>query len=224
VIPVPGKLALLCRGTVASPVELGGKENDAGECSMVPLYILAAAVSLLILNLLRAEIRKNELSRKTWTELLAELEPVKAEGITLAALEAFAIDDSQPGIDAGELWTMIGGREGLNRMRANAGLLIAVAAHAEGWNFQGSAVTADRMRHDGLAVRNAAMKIKVNHFCGYGKRTAFHVQEAAAAYYTMTERLLTLYETSPSRRYEQLALAVWPYQKHLFVATGPSLR
>jgi len=149
----------------------------------------------------------------------------KAEGITLAALEVFTIDDLQPGIDARELWTMIGGWEGLNRMSANASLLIAVAAHAEGWNFQGSAVTADRMRHDGLAVRDAAMKIKIHHVCGYcRKRTAFHVQEAAAAYYTMTERLLTLYETSPSRRYEQLALAVWPYQKHLFVATGPSLR
>jgi len=172
---------------------------------MVPLYILASVVSLLILNLLQAEIRKNELSRKTWTELLAEFEPVKAEGITLAALEVFTIDDLQPGIDARELWTMIGGWEG--------------------WNFQGSAVTADRMRHDGLAVRDAAMKIKIHHVCGYcRKRTAFHVQEAAAAYYTMTERLLTLYETSPSRRYEQLALAVWPYQKHLFVATGPSLR
>jgi len=192
---------------------------------MVPLCILAAFVSLLILNLLRTEIRKNELSRKTWTELLAELEPVKTEGITLAALEAFAIDDSQPGIDARELWMMIGGWEGLNRMRANASLLIAVAAHAEGWNFQGSAVTADRMRHDGLAVRDAAMKIKVDHVCGYSrKRAAFHVQEAAAAYYAMTERLLRLYETSPSRRYEQLALAVWPYQKHLFVATGPPLR
>jgi len=43
---------------------------------MVPLYILASVVSLLILNLLQAEIRKNELSRKTWTELLAEFEPV----------------------------------------------------------------------------------------------------------------------------------------------------
>lgn len=74
---------------------------------------------------------------------------------------------------------MIGGWEGLNRMRANASLLIAVAAPAEGWNFQGNAITADRMRHDGLAVRDAAMKIKVDHVCGYGrKRTAFHVQEA----------------------------------------------
>jgi len=194
---------------------------------MISVYVLVAVVLLLILNLFRAEIRKVDLSQKTWAELIEELKPVMTEGITLAALECANMGESEPRIDPGELWTMVGGWEGLNRMHANAGLLIAVAAHAQDWNLQESEQTADRMRQDGLAVRRAAMKIKLKHACGYGereRRVAFHVQEFAAAYYRMTERLLALYETSPSRRYEQLALAVWPYKTHLMVAIGPSLR
>lgn len=183
---------------------------------MISMYVLVAAVLLLILNLFRAEIRKADLSKKTWTELIKELKPVMTEGITLAALECANMGESKPRIDPGELWTMVGGWEGLNRMHANAGLLIAVAAHAQGWNLQESVKTADQMRQDGLAVRRAAMKITLKHACGYGeRRAAFHVQEFAAAYYRMTERLLALYETSPSRCYEQLTLAVWPYSKHV---------
>lgn len=187
---------------------------------MISMYVLVAAVLLLILNLTCAEIKKATLSRKTWQELIAELGPVMTEGITLAALECADIRESEPMIDPRDLWTMVGGWEGLKQMHTNAGLLIAVAAHAQDWSPQQSIRATDRMRQDGLAVRRAAVSIKLKHVCGFGaRRQAVHVQEFAAAYYRMTECVLNLYETSPSRRYEQLSLAVWPYSNTSNVAT-----
>lgn len=181
---------------------------------MISVYILAAAVSLLLLALCRAEIKKLRLATKTWEELVRELKPIRTEGITLAALECSDAGEWQPGIDPDELWTMIGGWDGLKQMQTNAELLVALASQAKTWNLGGSTLVAERMQSEAMAMRRTAMRLRIGRTCGYGrKRAAVYVRETARAYYRMSERLLTLYETSPSRRYGQLTAAVWPYAK-----------
>lgn len=181
---------------------------------MLSVYVLATFVSLLLLALCRAEIKKIQLARKTWEQLLKELRPVRAEGISLVALECSDVGEWQPGIDPDELWTMIGEWEGLKQMQANAKVLIALASQAKAWNPGGSTVVAERMQSEAFAMGRTAVRLRVRQTCGYGrKRAAISVQETACAYYWMLECLLTLYEASPSRRYGQLAAAVWTYAK-----------
>ncbi len=181
---------------------------------VISVYILAAVVSLLLLALCRAEIKKVQLATKTWEELVRELKPIRTEGITLAALECSDVGGRQPGIDPDELWTMIGGWDGLKQMQANAELLVALACQAKAWNLGGSTLVAERIKSEAIDMRRTAMRLKIGRTCGYGReRAAVHVQETACTYYRMSERLLTLYETSPSRRYGQLTAAVWPYAK-----------
>jgi len=130
----------------------------------------------------------------SWEDLVAMLEPVSIDGIVKIALDYLQPVRGQLAIETNEMWSLIGGVEGLRRMQANAEVLIALAGLAQQWNFQGSAIVGERMRRDGLALRRASRKVSV--------------QEAASAYYVMRGRLLTLYQTSYAGRYPPLAVAL----------------
>ncbi len=179
---------------------------------MISVYVLAAVVSVLLLALCRAESKKVQLARKTWEELLEDLKPVRTEGITLAALECSDVGESHPRIDPDELWTMMGKWNGVKQMQANAELLLALAGRARAWNHVGSTLVAEQMRWDAIAMRRATLRLRLGQICG-SRRVSVSVRETACAYYRMSERLLTLYEASPSRRYGQLMSVVWPYSR-----------
>jgi hypothetical protein len=66
------------------------------------------------------------------------------------------------------------------------------------------------MRRDALRLRRAVLRVEVG-FLPFALlrqfyiRTPFHIQEAAAAYYLMRQRLLALYASSHSGRLPALA-------------------
>ena len=178
---------------------------------MISMYVLAVAACFLILALFRAELSKAGLARKTWNELIDELRPVNTDGITLAALECSDVGGFRSGFEREEAWTMIGGWEGLNRMQANAQLLIALAGLASAWNSGSSLAAVEQMRSDARSIHRVVRRIKFGRFLGQGTRLSPDAVGPACAYYRMSECLLALYERSPSRRYEQLTAAVWPH-------------
>ncbi len=170
------------------------------------LALFGSVVVLLIVALFRTHLTGSRLSRLSWEELVAKLTPVETEGITTVALEYLHPSKGQLGMEPNVIWEKIGGSEGLARMRANADVLIALAAYAQCWNFHEGVVVAERMRHDGLALRRAARRITFGLVLGYGRvRGPFYVHEVASSYYLMRQRLLALYETSHVGRYPQLA-------------------
>lgn len=154
-------------------------------------------------------VAASRISGLQWQELLGKLEPLPIEGITTVAMDFLQPERGQIGIDTDELWKLIGGSDGLRKMRANAEILIALAALAQQWNFDESIIVAERMRRDGLALRRACIRIDVCLFSGIGKtRGPFSIQEAASAYYLMRRRLLMLYETSHVGRLSVIASVV----------------
>ncbi len=170
-------------------------------------YTLILVASLLVLALFREELRKFQFARKTWGELLSEVSTVNIEGITLAALEC----NSHVAFDPDDVWTMIGGWNGLKQMQANAHLLIALASHATQWNSEACAEIAEQMRSDAREIHNAVRRIRWQRL--FGKGTSLFSSDTlgtVCAYYRMSECLITLFERSPSRRYGQLTAAVWP--------------
>ena len=176
---------------------------------MILSILLAVVFGVLLLGLFRTQISAARLASLNWEDLIARLEPVEIKGIAAMAIEHLYPGPSQIGAEANSMWEMIGGAKGLARMRANADVLIVLAAHAQEWSPAEGFVVAERMRQDGLALRRAVVGIGLGMTCGYGKeRAASYIREAACAYYLMRLRLLTLYEVSHAGRYPSLAAAL----------------
>jgi hypothetical protein len=173
---------------------------------MILLTLLIAVLLFLVLGLFRTHSTANKLAGLSWEELIAKLEPVETEAITTVAVEYLNPGKSQAWLGPDEMWNMIGRADGLARMRANADVLIAIAAHAQRWNPAEGVIVAEQMRQDGLALRRAVVGIGLGMTCGYGKvRVPNYVREAAGTYYLMRQRLLALHEASQPWRYASLA-------------------
>ena len=173
------------------------------------LILFGLAIGLCGFAFMRTRAKASRLARLSWDDLLAELEPVSIAGISTVALDYLKPSKGQLQIETAELWTLIGGEDGLRRMYANAQILIALAGYAARWNATESVVVAERMRRDGVTLRRATLRLSMGLLDGRGDVLGpFNVQEAASAYYLMRERLLALYETSHVGRYPSLAAAL----------------
>lgn len=176
---------------------------------MTPLPLLMAIVLVSALALVRSQITARKVSTRSWEDLLKQLQPVPSDGIASVAREYLNPVKGQIATEPPQLWEQIGGAAGVARMSANAEVLIALASYAQRWNDVESRIVAERMRRDGVALRRAARGLNIAVYLGVGReRAAFHIHEAASAYYLMRQRLLALYETSHAARLPRLAAAV----------------
>ena len=166
-------------------------------------------VVFLVVVVARSHVKNNRLSKLGWNELLMRVQPVSIDGISAVALDYLHPVMGQLQVGPGDLWLMIGGDEGVRRMYDNAQIMIALAGYAQRWNPLESAVVAERMRRDAVALRRATLRLALG---ALGRRSKllsrFDLHEAAAAYYLMRQRLLALYETSHAARYPLLLAAV----------------
>ncbi len=152
-------------------------------------------------------------SRREWHELVAALQPVDSAGISAVALDYLTPRRGQIEIETGKMWDLVGGYEGLKKMRENAEIILDLAAYAQRWNFEEAAIVTERVRRDAVLLRRAVSRVELGLIpARLLRRFRFtlplHVQEAASAYYLMRERLLALYETSHAGLYPALAAAL----------------
>ena len=171
---------------------------------------LTAGVLLFTLAILFAISRRqtSRLVNLDWHELVARLEPLPVDAIGQVAAEYLKPVKGQIGLDPNVVWNSIGGEEGLRRMRANAEVLIALAAYAQRWNFHESVIVAERMRHDGVALRRALFYLALSSKLARGRVYGpFYVHQAVSSYQLMRQRLLALYESSHAGRMPELLTA-----------------
>jgi hypothetical protein len=97
-------------------------------------------------------------------------------------------------------------------MRRNAGILIALAAYAQRWNFTESVIVKERMRQDALHLQRATLQMilrtvfRTSRDAGVPPgRCVFYLHDSVGAYHLMTKRLLVLYRTSHAGLYLRLA-------------------
>lgn len=164
--------------------------------------------------------KKKRLSSTSWTDLVAKLEEVPMKGISRVALTYLKPKDGQRVIQADEMWLLVGGEVGLKRMKANAEILLQLAAFAEQWDQEESIVVGQQMRREALALRRAVRKILVGQWfeSGSTKSTIF-VQEAASSYFFIRQRILALYQTGHVGRYGRLSIALGD----MMAAYGPAI-
>ena len=146
-------------------------------------------------------------------DLLAELAPVDLTGLHCVAKDYLHPQRDQISMEPEVIWNLLGGDLGLRRMRANANLLLALAAHAAHWNEEEGTIVTERMRRDALRLRSAVRQIQLGMLSQlvtghHWISVPFQLQEAASAYYLMRQRLLALYETSHIALLPQIAQAV----------------
>jgi hypothetical protein len=180
---------------------------------MLPYLAIGALLIGFIVIAVYSQRSAIKLSAQGWDELVERLEHVDVNGVRAVAQDYLDPRENQIRLQPEELWNLIGGADGLRRMRTNADLMLALAAHARDWNFEEAIIVGERMRRDSLRLRKAVSRIELGllrHFIlrRFSVYAPFHLQEAAGAYYLMRQRLLTLCSTSHSGRYVALAAAL----------------
>lgn len=173
-----------------------------------------AAVGLFVLAIVAAlaysHAKAYRLRSVDWQQLVTSLKDVPS-----AELTTIALDHLQPGnarsssLDPADAWDLIGGLQGLRRLRHNAELLIELAAYVRRWNYDHAIIVSERIRHDSILLKRALFRIQCSMYLQRGRnRIPFYVCEAASSYYLMTQRILKLYEAHQYVLYPQLAEAL----------------
>jgi len=177
---------------------------------VLAFILLGAVVGLLLGAAIRSQYVATRVDRRSWEELVAALQPVAFDQVSSVALDYLDPREGQITLEPRDLWVMLGGKEGLRRMRENARLMLLLAAYAQRWNFEEAVIVTERMRRDALYLQRAVRRVELSlRFHTVLRRSAtlipFHLHEAASAYYLMRQRLLALYHTSHSGLYPKLA-------------------
>jgi hypothetical protein len=159
----------------------------------------------LTLGIVIVYLNARRLSGDNWEGLVARIQPVPFEDLEKVALDHLQPQGSQLLIEPEELWKLVGGFDGLKRMRQNADLIIQLAAHVRRWNFDESVVVAERIRQDTVMLKRALFKIQIQMLFSMRKlHVPFYVHQAASSYYLMTRRVLALYQTNQFVLYPRL--------------------
>jgi hypothetical protein len=151
--------------------------------------------------------------QRNLSELIGGLQTLDAEAVGVVAKDYLHPYGVQITMEPAEMWKLVGGLDGLRKMRENAGLMLELAAYAQQWNFEEGVIVTERMRQDARSLRWAVWLVELgvvpNHFDRYFRvRIPFRVHEAATAYHLMRERLLALYESNDIGAYSALAAAL----------------
>jgi hypothetical protein len=145
--------------------------------------------------------RSHRTPETTWEQLLARLAVVDSERIQQIAFDV--IDASgQPRTDDGakelkpeEIWRLVGGMRGLEILERNSLVLIDIAFHLQRW-YPEALIAAEELRLKAREIEWHVGRLRAaartNELEGGSANDA---QNTAAAYYLMTRRLRSLYET-----------------------------
>ncbi|HEY1810048.1 MAG TPA: hypothetical protein VGG42_15900 [Acidobacteriaceae bacterium] len=177
---------------------------------MVVYLLLGAVVGGLLVAAIRSQMSAVKVDRRSWTDLVAAIQRIEFERIKSVARDYLDPQEGQIALEPTDMWLMLGGRDGLRRMKQNARLMLLLAAHAQQWNFDEGVIVTERIRRDALrlqtSIRQVEMALMMHRLM---RRSAtlipFHLHEAASSYYLMRQRLLALYQTSHAGLYPRLA-------------------
>jgi hypothetical protein len=173
--------------------------------------ILSSAFGVAAAYFLFKTLRKR--ATENWIDLVGKIQQVDFENVTMIAQDYLNPQRGQIAMEPCEVWELIGGSEGIRKMRENVDVLLALAAYAQRWNFDESVIVYHRMRSDAAMLRRAAFRLRlgmtqVRILRSFQLRVPFRLYETVAAYYLMRQRLLSLYETSHAGLYPTLAASL----------------
>jgi len=182
--------------------------------SRLDLFVAISAL-LLIALVVTAGVywkKSRRAADSTWESLLERLNDVNRGNVARVALDLIDEDgvnsDAGPELDSTEIWKLLGGLEGMERLEANCDVLIDLAFYVQR-EYPEALVIAEDLRLKAREIQWHVSRLK-----GAAERgnleTSFadYAQRAAATYYLMTRHLLALYEAGNLPGYSQLQAAL----------------
>jgi hypothetical protein len=180
------------------------------------IFVIVAIGAFLALAfaLLRALTRERNSAKDSWDDLLGRILAVDRMSLKEVAFDlvdrdgAPRQDESRADLSSDQVWSLLGGIQGLEKIERNCSVLIDIAAYLQRWHPE-SVVVAHNLRLSAreiewhverLRAASKAGKLEPN-FLMYG-------QQAAVVYYRMTQELLNLYSHANPTMYAQLAKAL----------------
>lgn len=178
---------------------------------MIHLFVLAGGALACVGSILlaRAGRFQTQSRSKDWSELVAELQAINYHDLETVATNYLQPQKNQIALETNQMWHMLGGVEHFSSLRSNTQIMIALAVHVQQWNFEEAAIVAETMRRDAVRLTKALNKVETALLFTRSKMMVpFYLHEAAAAYFLMRQRLLTLCERSHAGLYFQLEAAL----------------
>jgi hypothetical protein len=167
---------------------------------LVSLISTSVVLSALIVIAVMYVRRLRKSHDTTWEGLMQQLVPVDRRAIETVALDvvepsgALKSDDHQRELGRQDIWRLLGGMEGINRIESNSRVLIEIALYLQHWHPE-TADMAEELRLEAhklewhisrlrAAEKNQCLEL---HFHSYG-------QSAAVSYYRMLKQIIALYQ------------------------------
>jgi hypothetical protein len=162
----------------------------------IAAVVITTVLSVFVITI-QSHLRMYRMRSATWEDLLAKIQEVPRQGLEIVALDNLHPKVNQLQLEPPDMWQLLGGINGLQRMNENAKVLIALAAYVQRWNYVEAVIVAERMRRDAVHLKRAVLHIRLEMLL-HSKwlRVPFYVHEAATSYYLMTQRLFALYESN----------------------------
>ena len=158
--------------------------------------------------------RARRLSRSRWEDLMAKLVWTDRHNIALVAMEMVdergePRDDEAPeSLEPEQLWTMLGGLDGLQVLESNSEVLIELAFYLQQW-YPEALVISERLRRDARELHWHVSRLKGAATTGNLQVSfPFYARRAVLTYYLMTRRLLHLYEAGNASMFFELQRAL----------------
>ncbi len=176
---------------------------------MMALLTLSLLLVALVGVQARFVLRRRAQQNTSWTTLLARLEPLNFADLEIIAKAYLEPHGNQLELQPQAMWRLLGGTDGLPRLRRNAEVMLDLAIFVQRWNFEDATVVAEIMRRDAARLQKAIGQIEMAMLLRrHSLQIPFYIHEASAAYYLMRQRLLALYETSHVGLLPQLVQAL----------------
>jgi hypothetical protein len=179
-------------------------------------FVFGVLVLILVLTsvawhfLLRAR-RSTQLNWESIVQRLVWVDPKIVAKIALDLVhEPGQADEAsgREGLEPARIWEMIGGLEGLQKLKTNSQILIDLATHLQRW-YPDALVVAEELRLD---ARELEWHIgRLEGAAGTGNLEIsfpFYARCAIATYYRMTRQLLALYQGKNSPYFAELQKAI----------------
>jgi hypothetical protein len=160
---------------------------------------LVALLSLVVFYYLR-RIRTEKNPYGKWEELLGRLSGVNRGNVAFIALslvDEFGQrrgEENDTNLDEAQIWSMIGGMKGLEALERNCAVLVDLVFYVQQWYPEALAI-AEQLRLNAREIEWHIGRLKNAAKLGRAEK-AFpeHAEQVVVIYYTMTHRVLALYE------------------------------
>ena len=164
------------------------------------LLATTAVFVVLIVVAIKYLRRLRRSHKNTWEELMQRIVPVDRRSVEIVALDAVnpsgerRSDEHRRELGRQEIWNLLGGMDGIDRIQNNSRVFIEIAAYLERWHPEAADI-AEEMRLEARRLEWHVSRLKAAannkslglHFHSYG-------QNAAISYYLMVNKLLALYQ------------------------------